>query len=278
MKYRYWGLIPSVLLCLSCSDVRVVGVSSQSSCEDALDVNQCLRAIDSPNSLDWVSDFEWGELNESLNDTLLRVSVQIPAQWHFEANLNSSQGLGAVILRSEAEIDLRVLRDGEFNDILLDNTLVEGFYVSTLSLNYARIEALKFIPRDPALTPELAFVAIASEGSQISYSQLFYKRDVLMDFGEVLPAESGVWSDTLDLEPFDRVYSPADLPEVLSKFSLVQDVTDFSSQNFPFISTRDDELETQVNVSGEYALSVYNSDSLDVELESFEFHIERDIN
>lgn len=278
MKHRYWGILPSLLLCLSCSDVRVVGMSSESSCEDALDVSQCLRAIDSPNSLDWVSDFDWGELNESLNDTLLSVNTQIPAEWYLEVNLNASQGLGAVILRSDEEIDLRVLRGGEFTDILLENTLVDGLYISSLNLNYSRIEALKFTPRDPNSLTEVAFVAIASEDSQISYSKLVYKKDFLMDLSQAVPAQSGIWSDTLDLEPFDRVYSSQDLPEVLSKFSLVEDVIDFSSANYPFLSTRDDELDLQVDVSGAYAFSLFNSDTVEVQLEDFEFHAEREIN
>lgn len=278
MKHRYWGILPSLLLCLSCSDVRVVGMSSESSCEDALDVSQCLRAIDSPNSLDWVSDFDWGELNESLNDTLLSVNTQIPAEWYLEVNLNASQGLGAVILRSDEEIDLRVLRGGEFTDILLENTLVDGLYISSLNLNYSRIEALKFTPRDPNSLTEVAFVAIASEDSQISYSKLVYKKDFLMDLSQAVTAQSGIWSDTLDLEPFDRVYSSQDLPEVLSKFSLVEDVIDFSSSNYPFLSTRDDELDLQVDVSGAYAFSLFNSDTVEVQLEDFEFHAEREIN
>lgn len=278
MKHRYWGVLPSLLLCLSCSDVRVVGMSSESSCEDALDVSQCLRAIDSPNSLDWVSDFDWGELNESLNDTLLSVNTQIPAEWYLEVNLNASQGLGAVILRSDEEIDLRVLRGGEFTDILLENTLVDGLYISSLNLNYSRIEALKFTPRDPNSLTEVAFVAIASEDSQISYSKLVYKKDFLMDLSQAVTAQSGIWSDTLDLEPFDRVYSSQDLPEVLSKFSLVEDVIDFSSSNYPFLSTRDDELDLQVDVSGAYAFSLFNSDTVEVQLEDFEFHAEREIN
>lgn len=278
MKHRYWGILPSLLLCLSCSDVRVVGMSSESSCEDALDVSQCLRAIDSPNSLDWVSDFDWGELNESLNDTLLRVNTQIPAEWYLEVNLNASQGLGAVILRSDEEIDLRVLRGGEYTDILLENAVVDGLYISSLNLNYSRIEALKFTPRDPNSLTEVAFVAIASEDSQISYSKLVYKKDFLMDLSQAVPAQSGIWSDTLDLEPFDRVYSSQDLPEVLSKFSLVEDVIDFSSSNYPFLSTRDDELDLQVDVSGAYAFSLFNSDTVEVQLEDFEFHAEREIN
>lgn len=248
-----WGI-------LACSEVKFIGASSESQCTYANNLSQCLRNIEDPNSLDWVKEFDWGDLNESLNDTTHQRVTEVLAGWGYQLELEAS-GDFAFLIRSSHPLQAQALHSGEMYVIALDDAQVGSEYISTLVLDLEDLTQLEFRAQDAEVDWDMSFHVLGRETNSwtlMSEYQHYLWRVVAQ---EELASGHGYWNEELNLLSGDLIdlsdlSSEAQVQVVSSDY--VEDIGDYSPV---YHSAQDTLTQVEIPVSGEYILVIENTTS-----------------
>lgn len=250
---------------LACSEVKFVGASSESQCTYANNLSQCLRNIEDPNSLDWVKEYDWGELNESFNDTTHQRVTEILAGWGYQIEVEAS-GDFAFLIRSSHPLQAQVLHADETYVISLSHAEVGSEFITTLVLDLESLTQLELRAQDPTVDWEMSFQVLGQEGEPWVLEDEYQHYLWRIEARESLAPGHGYWGEELDLLSGDildlsSLSSEAQVQVVSSDY--VEDLGDYSPL---YHSSQDSLSRVEVPVSGEYIVVVENTSSVDLSI------------
>lgn len=271
---KLW-ILGVALVLTSCSEVKIIGMKSKSECEGANNLEQCIKSIENPNSLNWVSEFEWGEINESLNDTAFSESISVLPSWSYRLDIAPSETKVAILIKSDQQIEMIALKAGVEYQVSLRNEQLDNEFLSTLLLNLDEVEnfQIKALDSKMNLNFSLQVLKNTSLAWNLTEAYLFYKWQV--GSLDQLNVNSGYWNLPLSLLESDKLLIPdleVDARVQVLAYGLLEEE---GREGAIFDSKSVGSTEVEVPIAGEYVVVVENASDDMISVDSFQIGVKR---